>query len=212
MSLPRSSRDSSSVGDEHAPMSRFPHGPVHATHLWAPYHGKRSRGGHPRESPSRCRTCVAATWDERPAGVLGPASILTHDSRNAFPIPMRCVRGSFQASPYFSGSPRSRGRSIRFLFVGAAIRVRLPSDPAQRRARLASAIPFCATSARSSLSLKMQGMPLAHKEKGRRPVAAPPSETSFQPYHRYMPGNTSPSFGSTAPITSTPAPRATSIA
>ena len=51
-------------------------------------------------------------------------------------------------SRYFAGSPHGRWPSIRFLFVGAAFRVRLPSGPASRRAPLPSAIRFGATSAR----------------------------------------------------------------
>ena len=44
-----------------------------------------------------------------------------------------------------AGSPHGHGPCIRFLFVGAAFRLRLPSDPASRRAPLPSAIRFDAT-------------------------------------------------------------------
>ena len=51
------------------------------------------------------------------------------------------------------------GPAIRFLFVGAAIRLRIPTDPASRRAPLPSAIRFGTTSARWRLPLQTQGMP-----------------------------------------------------
>ena len=67
--------------------------------------------------------------------------------------------GSFRASSYLADSPHLRGPSIRFLFVRAVVRLRLPSDPASRRAPLPSAIRFAATSVRLRLSLQIQGMP-----------------------------------------------------
>ena len=56
--------------------------------------------------------------------------------------------GSFRALPYWAGSPHGRWPCIRFLFVGAAFRLRLPSDSASRRTPLSSAIRFGATSVR----------------------------------------------------------------
>ena len=84
--------------------------------------------------PSKQRELVRhAFLAQRPPGV-SPVS---------FPRP-----GSFRASPYLAGSPHGPGPSIRFLFVGAAIRLRLPSDPASRRTPMPSAIRFGATSVR----------------------------------------------------------------
>ena len=85
----------------------------------------------------------------------------------------RVVRGVEPQRRGTAGSPRGRWPSIRFLFVRAVVRLRLPSDPASRRAPLPSAIRFGATSVRLRLSLQTQGMPGTRTGRPRPPAAVP---------------------------------------
>ena len=114
------------------------------------------RGGatRPTSEPGKSKTSRPATLGDCRPRIGTPRP----------PCNPRHVRVAFGLYRILPVHPTVPGPSIRFLFVGAATRLRLPSDPASRRTPLPLAIRFGATSVRWRLSLQTRGMPGTQKK------------------------------------------------
>ena len=119
--------------------------------LWSPLGSL-----HHRALPHEPRQSLVVDRDGRPSGQAAHQHVMVDPQSPPDLPPPRPV--SFRASPCFADSPRGRWPSIRFLFVRAAFRLRLPFRPRLATGTLALGYTVrCYLRVRWRLSLQTTG-------------------------------------------------------